>query len=192
MKRDGGRARRWLVRGAVLAPAIAGLALAGDGLWMAAKAELGQVLLQRAWNDGGREPWPGADIRPLARIAAPALGLEAVVLDSASGKAMAWGPGHVRGTALPGAPGLSAIAGHRDSHLAFLGELGPGAELLVERGGRTHRFRISGAQVVDSRTWRFPADQGGPPRLAISTCWPLDAATPGPLRLVVWAEAAAI
>lgn len=183
----GGRAARWLARGAVLAPAMAGLWLAGDGLYMAAKAELGQFLLQRAWSDGEADPWPGADIHPLARLSAPGLGVDAIVLDSASGKAMAWGPGHVRGTALPGAPGLSAIAGHRDSHLAFLARLAPGARLTVERGGAVTPFRVTSAEVVDSRTWRFPDDRGGPPRLALSTCWPLDAETPGPMRLIVYA-----
>lgn len=182
--------RRWLARGAILVPALAGVWLAVGGVWMVAKAELGQVLLQRAWDAGRDAPWPGADMRPLARLSVPALGVEAVVLDSASGEAMAWGPGHVRGTALPGAPGLAAIAGHRDSHLAFLAELGPGAEIRVERSGKAHRFRVTGAEVVDSRTWRFPTDRDGPPRLALSTCWPLDAQTPGPLRLIVHAEAA--
>ncbi|WP_206420010.1 class D sortase [Minwuia thermotolerans] len=181
--------RRWLTRSAVLASAIGGLWLAGEGAWMAAKAELGQVLLQRAWDGNRDAPWSGADMSPLARLTAPALGVETIVLDSASGEAMAWGPGHVRGTALPGAPGLAAIAGHRDSHLAFLGDLGPGSEVVIERGGETHRFRVTGAEVVDSRTWRFPAERDGRPRLALSTCWPLDAQTPGPLRLIVHAEA---
>lgn len=181
---------RWPLRAALLAVAIMGAGVAMDGLWMPAKAALGQFLLERSWRNGGGAPWPGADIRPIARLSAPSLGESAYVLDSASGKAMAWGPGHVQGTVLPGDPGLSAIGGHRDSHLAFLGDLGPGAPVEIDRPGlEPARFSVTRAEVVDSRTWRYPAQRDGRPRLALTTCWPLDAQTPGPMRLVVYAEA---
>ncbi len=111
------------------------------------------------------------------------------MLDSAAGKAMAWGPGHVQGTVPPGAAGLSAIGGHRDSHMAFLADLAPGAELELETRQIQQSYIVTGAEVVDSRTWRYPVDTDGPPRLALTTCWPLKAQTPGPLRLVVYAEA---
>jgi sortase A len=173
--------------GAALLAALALLPLI-DALHHPAKAWLGQVLLERAWRSGAGEPWSGADIRPLARLFAPATGDSVLVLDSASGKAMAWGPGHVAGTATPGAPGLSAVGGHRDSHMAFLGRLGPGDELVLSRSdGRDQVFAVTHAEVVDSRVWRYPAITDGPPRLALTTCWPLDAGTPGPYRLVVYA-----
>ncbi|WP_417516632.1 class D sortase [Minwuia sp.] len=181
---------RWPLRSALVAAALGGAIIAGDGVFMVAKAELGQVLLDRAYADGLSEPWPGADVRPVARLRVPSLERTVVVLDSASGKAMAWGPGHVAGSTLPGNPGLSAIGGHRDSHLAFLGELGPGTEVIVERPAHPDRsYRITHAEVVDSRIWRYPLDPGGPPRLALTTCWPLDAQAQGPMRLVVYAEA---
>lgn len=181
---------RWTLRAALLATFIGGAGVALDGLWMPAKATLGQALLATAWATGSEEPWPGADLRAVARISAPALDMTAYVLDSASGKAMAWGPGHVQGTPLPGDPGLSAIGGHRDSHLAFLGETKPGDTITLERPDRgARRFTVSHAEVVDSRTWRYPVEHDGPPRLALTTCWPLDAQTPGPMRLVVYAEA---
>jgi len=181
---------RWPLRAALLAVAIAGAGAALDGLWMPAKAVLGQSLLAAAWATEARKPWPGADMSAVARLTAPGLDETAYVLDSASGKAMAWGPGHVPDTALPGDPGLSAIGGHRDSHLAFLGEVQPGDPIIVERPGREPRsFTITHAEIVDSRNWRYPVDHDGTPRLALTTCWPLDAQKPGPMRLVVYAEA---
>jgi sortase A len=181
---------RWTLRAALLAAFIGGAGVALDGLWMPAKAALGQALLATAWTTGAAEPWPGADMKAIARLSVPRLGETAYVLDNASGKAMAWGPGHVAGTSLPGNPGLSAIGGHRDSHLAFLGDTRPGDIISVERPDRRPtRFSVSHAEVVDSRTWRYPVDHDGPAWLALTTCWPLDAHTPGPMRLVVYAEA---
>jgi sortase A len=181
---------RWMLRAALLAAFIGGAGVALDGLWMPAKAALGQALLATTWTTGAAEPWPGADMKAIARLSVPSLDQTAYVLDSASGKAMAWGPGHVPGTPLPGDPGLSAIGGHRDSHLSFLGETKPGDRILVERPAIGQQgFTVTHAEVVDSRTWRYPVDHDGPPRLALTTCWPLDAQTQGPMRLVIYAQA---
>jgi len=161
------------------------------------KAWIGQQMLESAWSESRSagtpvRPWAWADIRPVARISAPRLGVSAVVLDGTSGEAMAWGPGHVVGTAPIGQPGLAAIAGHRDSHLAFLAELRPGDAITVQPAeGPAQRYRVSEALVVDSRHWRFPVDRTGPARLALATCWPFDARDSGPLRFVLFAERAA-
>ncbi len=184
--------------------ASAAAAVLAVGLWhagMAAlhplKAWVGQRLLAAAWEETLAEgrparPWGWADLTPAARLTAPRIGAEAVVLDSASGEAMAWGPGHVAGTAPLGRPGLAAIAGHRDSHLAFLADLRPGDMLSLEtpEGGR-RLYRVSHALVVDSRVWRFPARLEGPETLVLATCWPFDADRAGPLRFLLFAEAAA-
>ncbi len=165
---------------------LAGGCVAATGLYQPAKALYGQHLLARAWEAGGAKPWPWADFAAYALIEAPRIGVSAIALSEATGAAMAWGPGHVAGAAVPGAPGLAAFAGHRDSHFGFLGDLRPGDEIRVETAASRHVYRVSGAVVIDSRRWRFPV--GGPERLALSTCWPLDALTPGPLRLVVFAD----
>lgn len=164
----------------------AGGALAAAGLHHPAKALYGQWLLAEAWAAGGGKPWSWADFAASARIEAPRLGVSLIALSEATGAAMAWGPGLVAGAAAPGAPGITAFAGHRDSHFAFLGELRLGDEIRVETAARRLAYRVTGAVVVDSRTWRFPT--GGPARLALSTCWPLSADAPGPLRLIVFAD----
>jgi len=83
----------------------------GQGAWIEAKAWLAQALIGRAWAKtlaGHRnvKPWPWADTWPVARLSVPALGIERYVLAGTSGAAMAFGPGHVEGTAY--APCLSA------------------------------------------------------------------------------------
>jgi len=179
-----------------LAPAAVvlamGLALSGQGLWIPAKAALAQVLLERAFERSvatGRpvKPWPWADTWPVARIAFPRLHRAVIVLDGASGQALAFGPGHVAGTPDAGDRGVAVYAAHRDTHFALLGQVRPGDEIVVRRiDGHEARFRMAGARVV--RWDASGIDPHAPGRaLALATCWPLDARTHGPLRYVVWA-----
>ncbi|MEO1611878.1 MAG: class D sortase [Pseudomonadota bacterium] len=186
LRRERRTARRRVRAATAVILIAAGLITAAGALYHPAKARLGQHLLTTAWEAGGAKPWGWADFTAYARIDAPRLGVSAIALSTATGAAMAWGPGHVTGTAEPGEAGLAAFAGHRDSHFAFLGDLRPGDEVRVETKDGRHAFRISSAIVVDSRKWRLPV--GGRERLALSTCWPLGAETPGPLRLIVFAD----
>lgn len=182
---------------AVLAPAAlaaaVGLALCAQGLWIPAKAALAQGLLDRAFERSvamGQpvKPWPWADTWPVARVTVPRLGRAVIVLDGASGQALAFGPGHVAGTPNAGDRGTAVYAAHRDTHFAWLGQVKAGDEIEVERiDGRQVRFRVVGAQVV--RWDASGVDPHGPGRaLALATCWPLDAKTRGPLRYLVWAR----
>ncbi|MEL7463219.1 MAG: class D sortase [Pseudomonadota bacterium] len=181
------RAARATARKIVAASLIvAGLITAASALHHPAKARLGQHLLATAWEAGGAKPWAWADFTAYARIEAPGLGVSAIALSTSTGAAMAWGPGHVTGAPRPGDPGLAAFAGHRDSHFAFLGDLKPGDAITVETTGVRRLYRVTAGVVVDSRKWRMPT--GGAERLALSTCWPLGAETPGPLRLILFAD----
>jgi sortase A len=171
---------------------VAGLALTVGGLWIPAKAVLAQVLLERAWAaaDGGAEqprPWPWADTWPVARLTLPG-GRPLVVLAGASGRTLAFGPGHVDGTARPGEAGNVVVAGHRDTHFHALRDLTPGDELVLEApGGALRRYAVRSTQIVryDDARALAPGDD----RLTLVTCWPFDALRPGgPLRYVVVAQ----
>ena len=190
----------------------AGFLLLGFGGWQLgaagyihAKAWLAQVLLRQAWaetlagapgpdgieeaNADLRRPWPWADTGPVARLRVPDLGVDEIVLAGASGRTLAFGPGHLDQTAMPGAAGHSVISGHRDTHFAFLADLAPAMKLEVQRAdGGWRSYRVLGGEVIDSRTARLSlADQR--PALTLVTCWPFDAVDPGgPLRYAVYAE----
>jgi sortase A len=181
---------------------IAGLLLAvaawqfGSGVSIHAKATLGQVLMERAWarvqaGEAQARPWPWADTWPVARLSAPAHDREMIVLAGADGRTMAWGPGHLHGTAALGEAGLAILGGHRDTHFRFLEDLAPGDILRVETAeGASLAYRVTGESVVHHREAAFAAAPGRR-RLALVTCWPFDAIAPGgPLRYVVEAEAA--
>ncbi len=184
------RHRVWL--GLILA--VAGVVQVGHGAWIVAKAALAQGLLDAAWTRSlaagtPSRPWPWADTWPVARLTVPRLGRSLVVLAGASGEALAFGPGHVAGSARPGAPGNAVIVGHRDTHFDFLPELAEGDLLVVEDlRGRRLPFDVVGTAVADARDAVIRLD-GEAPALTLVACWPFDAAAPGgPLRYLVSAQ----
>ena len=192
--RDRDRRSRWS-RGvaAVLAAALlaCGLWQLGEGAYVHAKAGLAQALMGRAWSrtlagERAVKPWPWADTWPVARLLVPAFGVDLFVLAGANGRAIAFGPGHAFGTPLPGETGNSVIGGHRDTHLAFLRDLEPGAEIGIERpDGARRRYRVDRTRVLDKHdVWVL--ENEGPTRLTLITCYPFDALRAGgPLRYVV-------
>jgi len=134
------------------------------------------------------KPWPWADIRPLARIEAAHLGKSAIVLDDVSGEALAFGPGHVGGTPLPGAEGTSVFAGHRDTHFSWIRHLQPGDTVTVTLDdGSRHDFSMRRAWIARHDASGIDPDARGR-LLALATCWPFDAKTRGPMRYVVELE----
>ena len=59
------------------------------------------------------------------------------------------------GTADPGAPGTTVVAGHRDTHFAFLRDLRAGDPLeLEDRLGRVHRYEVVETAIVHARDAR--------------------------------------
>jgi len=174
--------------------ALIGLILFGDGAYIHAKAWLAQVLLERAFDQSVQtgapvKPWAWADTWPVAKIEVPRLKASAIVLEGASGQALAFGPGHLSGTPKAGERGAAVYAAHRDTHFAFLAKVRPGDEIRVTRAdGQIARFKVTGGQVV-----RWDASGIDPrakgTKLVLATCWPLDAKISGPLRYVVRADA---
>jgi sortase A len=166
----------------------------GQGLYIHAKAVLAQELIESSWKRtlAGNEavkPWPWADTWPVARLDAPAQGVRLYVLDGASGRTLAFGPGHVTGTARPGESGNTVLSGHRDTHFRFLKEVQVGSVLAVEdHSGARHTYRVTGTQVVDKHDMHV-LRHSDHARLTLVTCYPFDAIVPGgPLRYVVVAE----
>ena len=166
----------------------------GSAGWIHAKAILAQKLIAYSWErsrDGGiaRRPWPHADTRPIARLTVPSHHVELFVLEGASGRSLAFGPGHVSGTARPGSWGNAVIVAHRDTHFAFLRDLALGEEIVVESApAAIARYRVTEVTVVEKDETRVldPADSA---QLTLITCYPFDAVLPGtPLRYVVIAE----
>jgi sortase A len=111
------------------------------------------------------------------------------VMDDASRRSLAFGPGLVSGTPLGGEAGNTVIVAHRDTHFAFLKHLGPDDEIdLQAAGSGVVRYRVRETVIVD-RDDAEVMDDAGAARLTLITCYPFDAVRPGTrLRYVVVAE----
>jgi sortase A len=166
----------------------------GGAVWIHGKALVAQMLLERGWNtrlagqdENAAKPWPWADTAPIGRLHVPRLKINQVILAGASGRTLAFGPGHLSGTALPGSRGHSIVSGHRDTHFTFLRDLIPDDEVHIQRSdGKTVIYRVTGHQVVDARLATF-TDTPDRSTLTLVTCYPFDALdTSGPLRYVVF------
>ncbi len=179
-----------------LALMAAGTALVASALYIPAKAALAQVLLERAWartqaGESGVRPWPWADIKPVAVLEVPRLGERSIVLEGASGQAMAFGPGHMVNTAPIGARGTAVIAAHRDTQFSYLRDVKDGDRIVVETADGTHSaFRVVETRVVRADASGLDPTEGGPTgaRLALVTCYPFNGLLRGPLRYVVLAD----
>lgn len=166
----------------------------GHGLWIQSKAVLAQHLLERAWDQSlesgvSQKPWAWADMSLIFRIDFPNQNQSFVVLDRASGEAMAFAPGHMKGTPLPGDTGTSIIAAHRDTHFRILKHTQIGDEIIVDRlDGTRHIFRVEETRIVR-------ADQSGidpwtkDQVLVLSTCYPFNGLSRSDQRFLVVARA---
>ncbi len=166
----------------------------GRGLYMDAKAELAQTLLESAWEKSKQsgqpvKAWEWADTWPVARVTVPRVDGSAIVLAGASGEALAFGPGHLANSATPGGEGISVIAAHRDTHFEFLKDIqiGDAVELEVQ-DGESHAYIVDDLKIVRADASGIDPSEPGK-RLALVTCFPFNTTEQGPLRYVVFATA---
>jgi len=172
-----------------------GIFLIGSGIWIKAKANLAQILLNRAFDKtvssslkSEVKPWYWADIKPYARLEVPHLKVSSIVLNNTSGEALAFGPGHMANTPVPGENGTSVFAAHRDTHFSWLKDLQTGDMLRVKRSdGNKVAFRVTRSWVARYDDSGINADSSGR-RLILSTCFPFGTDNSGPLRYMVEAE----
>jgi sortase A len=169
------------------------LASAGGGLlaeqaWLTAKAQCAEVLIRRAFaahlGDGARHrPWSWADTHPVARLEVPRLAVQRTVLAGASGSSLAFGPGHVDGTALPNTPGNCVLAGHRDGSFAFLRDLTTGDLLDLRTRSGSVRYEVRELFVADRRDVEL-LETTEDSRLTLITCYPFGGLLRSDLRYV--------
>ena len=166
----------------------------GAGAYIPAKAWFAQELMQMAWVRVARgaerpAPWPWADTWPVARLTSKPHDVDLIVLEGGSGRTLAFGPGHLSVSALPGETGNTVIAGHRDTHFEFLRNVKAGELLSIESAkGQKHVYKVLGADVVDSRKGSLVLDTDTA-MLTLVTCYPFESLEPGgPLRYIVTAK----
>ena len=155
-----------------------------------AKATLAEWLIEDAWQKTRQgqsrvKPWPWADTWPVARISMAAHNVEQMVLAGASGRTLAFAPGWMKASALPGSEGTSVIAAHRDTHFDFLQQVAIGDKLTVESLNEVVHYQVMDTLVVDSQRYQLSLNPDASDLLLV-TCYPFDALIPGGgLRYVV-------
>ena len=183
---------QYVLRATIAMTFIAGIVLGGKGMWIYGKAKLAQLLLQMSWRSAlaGKpvKPWPWADTRALAKMEID--GDNMIVLSGASGRTMAFGPGHLDGSALPGESGNCVITAHRDTHFSRLRYVVPGDTIRVQRADRqVIEYEVNATRIVAKDDVSVIAPDART-RLTLITCYPFDSVIPGgPLRYVIVATA---
>ena len=166
----------------------------GSGSYIYAKAQLAQLLLNDAWSktlqgEAKVKPWHWADTYPVAKITFNHSQKDYIVLAGGSGHTMAFGPGHVSASPLPGNGGNSVIVGHRDTHFSVLKSLQLGDNIGVQTKNEQLRYKVTNIFIVDKNQSEV-MQNFGLEELTLITCYPFDAIqSGGPLRYVVQAMA---
>ena len=123
----------------------------------------------------------------VGRIEIPRIGLKAMILEGASRRTLALAVGHITGTALPGAKGNAAIAGHRDTFFRGLKDIRLGDTILVTTLEGSFEYRVKVCHVVGPRDTRVLEDTAEA-ALTLVTCYPFYFVGSAPSRFITRAE----
>lgn len=185
--------KKWLSIGLL----ILGLSLFGHGVYMQAKAMLAQWLIEQAWQAALKspnkkvKPWFYADSYPTAQLIWPAHNKTLTVLSGASGRNLAFAPSHflpagVLGGAQFGNQEGALIAGHNDTHFAFLKNAKVGEQFTLQlQNGQVQHYAVTKVEVIHQSQNAFLQTPG----LYLLTCYPFDSLAAGTdLRWLVSAK----
>lgn len=176
---------------------VVGALFLGQGLYMVSKARVAQALIAMSWLDSPNQfaddrpppkPWWWADTRAIAKMRVERLNKSVYIMQDDSGESLAFGPGHVPGSAKPAKLGHVIIAGHRDSHFSFLQNIEINDVIKTENYlGETKHYQVTKLHVIDSSQRDLHLLDND--HLTLVTCYPFNDFIPGgPLRFLVEAE----
>ncbi|MDO6427932.1 class GN sortase [Thalassotalea sp. 1_MG-2023] len=154
--------------------------LFGSSMYIHAKAIVAQWLIENAWTatlSTGKQqpPWSWADTYPVAKISLKSHSY--YLLAGITGRTLAFGPGHMSSTPLPGKAGNTVIAGHRDTHFAQLEQLTFEDNLTVETLKGQFTYQIIDISIVHEKDMSVTASTSND-TLTLITCYPFDSLSP--------------
>jgi sortase A len=122
----------------------------------------------------------------IGELAIPHLGITTAILEGDSAQALRRGAGHLTGSALPGQPGNTVLAGHRDTVFRRLSEIRRGDRLKVTTRTGTFTYHVTSTlRVMPRDVWVLKRDAAA---LTLITCYPFTWVGSAPERWVVQAE----
>jgi sortase A len=124
----------------------------------------------------------------LGSVDIPRIGLKTVFVESADHQALKKGPGHYRGTVLPGLYGTVGLAGHRTTYGApfrRVDELSPGSRIILRMPYGRFTYKVTGTRITTPADASSLVSRAGTRRLVLTACHPLYSAAK---RIVVSAR----
>ena len=124
----------------------------------------------------------------LGSVDIPRIGLKTVFVESTDHDALEKGPGHYRGTVLPGLYGTVGIAGHRTTYGApfrRVDELSTGSRIIMRMPYGRFTYKVTGTRITTPADASSLVSRAGSRRLVLTACHPLYSAAK---RIVVSAR----
>jgi sortase A len=159
------------------------------------EARMGQADAARDFEAAVWNPAPAAKAprpRPgdtLAKLMIPRLEAQLYIVEGDGPQELRRGPGHLTGTAMPGAAGNCVIAGHRDTHFRVLKNIRKGDDIVLESDRGVFLYRVERTRIVSPLN-TSALQPTGTAELNLITCYPFYYVGSAPRRFVVEARLA--
>jgi sortase A len=190
---------RWLLRGSRYLCFITGIFALGYVGFFLLDARIYQASAKRSLETQiqvNRQEKEHTAIQPkpvimkgdvLGRMDIPRLGISIAVLQGTNSRTLRLGVGHIEGTPLPGEPGNSGIAGHRDTFFRDLKDIRQKDQIQLQTATGMFRYEVDWVRVVasDDVSVLAPSTESV---LTLVTCYPFYFVGPAPKRFVVQAH----
>lgn len=131
-----------------------------------------------------------SDGKALGSVSIPKIGLKTVFVESTTHDSLTKGPGHYRGTVLPGLAGTVGLAGHRTTYGApfrRVNELVKGSRIVLRMPYGTFTYKVTGKRITTPSDASSLVSHQGINKLVLTACHPLYSAAK---RIVVTATLA--
>jgi sortase A len=132
---------------------------------------------------------PAPSRRIIGRIEIPRLGVSTIIKNGDDARTLDLAVGHIRGTAMPGAPGNIGLAGHRDTFFRRLRDIKSGDLIRLVAPEGIFDYVVERTHVVAPKdVWVLDATPE--PALTLVTCYPFTYVGAAPDRFIVRARLA--
>jgi sortase A len=173
---------------------VAGLLLLGYCAYVFLQARFFQAAEQRKFDASLHAPPGPVTAIPaprtgevMGRLEIPRLALSVMVVEGDDGGDLKRAAGHIPGTALPGQPGNTGIAAHRDTYFRPLRSIRLGDTIDLDTLRGNYQYRVVSTKIVtpeDNQVLSPTAKQ----TLTLVTCYPFYYVGPAPNRFIVQAQ----
>jgi sortase A len=183
---------------------LIGSLLCINASWLPTKAWLSQALISYSWQQSMAQqsllaqnhleknhpqenenqlkntkvaikPWPWADTFPIAELSFKRLNEDIVVLNGGDPTTLAFSAGAIAPFNQTNSAKAFVVAGHRDSHFAFLEDiLMKDVISMTDQHGQSQLYQVEAIDIVDASSGQLPV-LANDSSLILITCYPFNA-----------------